>query len=65
MREGWIECKECQFWAQYVEEDPKLGPRLPYFGICYQFRSATWLLRTHKDTRCKQGESTEKGTRTH
>ena len=26
MREGQVECKDCRFWVQYLEEDPNLEP---------------------------------------
>jgi len=60
MREGLVECKECKFWLQSVEEDPKLGPRLSDFGLCSQSRSVNWFLRMHKDGCCKHGELKKK-----
>ena len=56
MREGMVECKECRFWVQYLEEDPKLGLRMSDFGLCIQFRSENWFLRMHKNECCGHGE---------
>jgi len=56
MQEGSIECKDCRFWIQYVEEDPIIGPRLSDYGLCFQSRSVNWFLPMHKDVRCGHGE---------
>ncbi len=56
MREGLIECKECRFWLQSVEEDLKLGPRMSDFGLCFRYRSVNWFRHMHKDTSCEAGE---------
>ena len=60
MREGMVDCKECRFWIQYVEEDPNLGPKLSDFGLCGQARSVNWFLRMHKDGCCEHGEFKKK-----
>ena len=65
MREGMVECKECRFWVQYVDEDPKLGPRLSDFGLCSQSRSVNWFLRMHKDGCCGHGELKKKERNNH
>jgi len=65
MREGLVECNECRFWIPYVEEDPILGPKLSDFGLCFQFRSVNWFLRTHKDACCGNGELKNKEIRVH
>lgn len=56
MREGLVECKECKFWLQSVEEDAKLGPKLSDFGLCSQYRSVHWFKHMHKDACCGAGE---------
>ena len=56
MREGLVECKECKFWLQSVEEGPILELRLSDFGLCTQSRSVNWFLRMHKDGCCRHGE---------
>jgi len=61
MREGLVECKECRFWIQGVEEDPKLGARLLDVGLCVQRKSINWLLNIHKYSSCRYGELKIKG----
>jgi hypothetical protein len=56
MQEGLVECKECRFWIQYVEEDPKLEPMLSDYGLCLQFRSVNWGLRMYRGGSCEHGE---------
>ena len=56
MREGLVECKECRFWIQYVEEKEELKPMLSDFGLCLQSGADKWGLRTHKDMICEHGE---------
>jgi hypothetical protein len=60
MRESLITCKECKFWIQFVEEDPKLGLGYSSFGICLGPGSDKWFLRMHKDLSCDRGEFKEK-----
>ncbi len=60
MREGLVECKECRFWLQSVDEDQELGPRLADFGLCSQSLSKNWFLRMHKDGCCEHGELKKK-----
>ncbi len=60
MREGLVECKECRFWVQYVNEVHELEPRLLEIGLCLQVRSVHWLSRTHRDDYCEHGELKEK-----
>jgi hypothetical protein len=64
MQEGLIQCKECQFWIPYVEEDPIVGSKLSDFGLCFQFRSVNWFSRMHKDVRCEHGKLKKKEIRT-
>ena len=64
MQNGLIECKECRFWLQYVEEDPKLGYASDY-GLCFKSRSVNWFLPMHKDVRCRDGELKKKELRAH
>jgi hypothetical protein len=65
MREGMVECRECRFWLQSVEEDPNLGPMLADFGLCCQSRSGNWFLRMHKDGCCGYGELKKKEINNH
>ena len=60
MREGMVECKECKFWLQLVEENPELGPCMSDFGLCCQYRSVNWLTHMHKDGCCMHGELKKK-----
>jgi len=59
MQKSSVVCKECRFWVQYVEDDPKLGTKMSDFGLCLQSRSVNWGLRMHQDTRCENGERKE------
>ncbi len=56
MREPSIQCRECRFWLQSIEEDPERGSSLSDFGFCLQPGSMKWLIRTHKDRSCTHGE---------
>jgi len=56
MQEDLVECKECRFWVQFIEDDPILGPRLSDFGLCLQIHSVNWFLRTHRDAGCEHAE---------
>jgi len=56
MHDGLIECKECRFWIQYVQEDPILGPKFSDYGLCFKSRSVNWFLPMRKDMRCGDGE---------
>ena len=60
MRDGMVECKECRFWLQYVDEDPKTGPELSNYGICCNPRSVYLFEITHKEGFCKHGELKKK-----
>lgn len=56
MRDGMVECKECQFWLQCVNEDAKRNPKLSDYGICSNSRSPYTFEYTHKEGFCKFGE---------
>lgn len=57
MPESSVSCKGCDFWLPCVVEEPNVGPILSDFGFCLKPGSSTWLLRTHKDRFCRNGES--------
>jgi len=65
MQERTIECKDCRFWVQHVKDDPKMGPRLSDFGLCFHASSVNWFLTMHKNVSCAHGELKRKELLTH
>ncbi len=56
MRVGLVECKNCRFWVRYNKEELEFKPGLLDIGLCYHFRSASWLFRMQSDGSCDHGE---------
>jgi hypothetical protein len=63
MREGPVECKDCRFWLQKLEEDPKLESMMSDYGLCLQFRSVNWGMHMYRSGSCEYGELKKKGIR--